>query len=102
MVQLLESLPVFDQHTRDIAQRAAIPAPPPIATSPTAILLRDLIQRGQTLDAPEDLAAWLSVLTDAANQGLIERKPLDELARSIRDINDQQARVWPSCGASTP
>nr|AKG60091.1 large tegument protein [Human alphaherpesvirus 1] len=92
VVQLLESLPVFDQHTRDIAQRAAIPAPPPIATSPTAILLRDLIQRGQTLDAPEDLAAWLSVLTDAANQGLIERKPLDELARSIRDINDQQAR----------
>nr|AQZ56650.2 large tegument protein [Human alphaherpesvirus 2]AQZ56863.2 large tegument protein [Human alphaherpesvirus 2] len=92
MVQLLESLPAFDQHTRDVAQRAALPPPPPLATSPQAILLRDLLQRGQTLDAPEDLAAWLSVLTDAATQGLIERKPLEELARSIHGINDQQAR----------
>ncbi|AHM96231.1 large tegument protein [Papiine alphaherpesvirus 2] len=90
--QLLESLPAFDAHVREVAGRARVPAPPPLATSPQAELLRELVQRGRDLEAPADLAAWLASLGDAAGQGLVVRKELDELTKAVHQINERAVR----------
>ncbi|BAP00715.1 large tegument protein [Pteropodid alphaherpesvirus 1] len=90
--QLLESLAAFDGHLQEVAQRVQLKPPPPLTTSLSASLLRELVQLGQRLESPEGLAAWLSVLGDAANQGLVERTALNELARNITKINDQLVR----------
>ncbi|AAU88102.1 large tegument protein [Cercopithecine alphaherpesvirus 2] len=92
VAQLLESLPAFDARVREVAARARVPAPPPLATSPAADLLRELLQRGCDLEAPADLAAWLASLGDAAGQGLVARKELDELAQAIHKINERVVR----------
>ncbi|QPO25245.1 large tegument protein [Bovine alphaherpesvirus 2] len=89
---LIESLQAFDEHIADVAARAGVPPPVQVAHGEAAVLLRDLVRNGRDLEDPEALAAWLLLLADAAGQGLIDGKELEEFKRDVARINDRVSK----------
>ncbi|AFR32477.1 large tegument protein [Leporid alphaherpesvirus 4] len=89
---LVRSLSSFDAQMAEVARRAGVPAPPPVAHGETATILRELLRDEGDLDNPEALSRWMVLLSDAAGQGLIDAKELADFRKAVEGINDRASK----------